>query len=136
MTALTNYAEDQCIAKMFRGDATDFPTTWYVGLLTAAPGEAGGGTEVTGGNYARVAVADGTGNFAATSAGNGTTSNVSAVPFPTPSASWGTVTNFAIYDAPSAGNMWIYSPLTQSKVVNIGDTVTFPPGSMTFQIDN
>ena len=65
----------------------------------------GTGTEVTGGSYARVAVASGVGNWAAPSAGNGTTSNVNIIAFPTPTVTWLTVTHFGLYDAASAGNL-------------------------------
>ena len=38
----------------------------YVGLLTAAPSDNGGGTEVSGGSYARVAVNATLANWAGT----------------------------------------------------------------------
>lgn len=134
--ALTDAFETLLINHLFRGTAYTAPTTWYVGLLTAACSESTAGTEVTGGSYARVAVASGVGNWAAPSAGNGTTSNVAAIAFPVPSASWLTATHFGLYDAASAGNLLICQSLTVSKTINAGDTVTFPIGTLTVQIDN
>lgn len=134
--SLTDALETSLIGHLFRGSAYTAPTTWYVGLLTAACSDSTAGTEVTGGSYARVGVASGTGTWAAVTGGNGTTSNVNAVNFTTPSASWGTVTHFGLYDAASAGNLLICQALTASKTINSGDTVSFAAGALTIQIDN
>jgi hypothetical protein len=113
----------------------------YVGLLTAAPSDVGGGTEVSGGSYARVKAAAGasqaltdwksTQNDSLASTGTGgNTTNTNAVNFPTPSATWGTVTHFGIYDALSGGNLLFWGTLTIAKTINQSDTVTFPAGSL------
>jgi hypothetical protein len=134
--SLTDSLETSLINHLFRGTAYTAPSTWYVGLLTAGCSDSAAGTEVSGGSYARVGVASGTGNWAATSGGNGTTSNVNAITFTTPTGSWGTVTHFGLYDAASAGNLLVCQSLTTSKTINSGDTVSFPAGQLTFQIDN
>lgn len=134
--AMTDSLETSLINHLFRGTAYTAPATWYVGLLTAGCSDSAAGTEVSGGSYARAGVASGTGNWAATSAGNGTTSNVNAINFATPSAGWGTVTHFGLYDASTAGNLLVCQALTVSKTINSGDTVSFPASSLTFQIDN
>ena len=145
MSALSDYLENKLTDLIFRGQAFSAPANLYVGLLTAAPSDAGGGTEVTGGSYARVTVAGSLANWAGTqSAGSttdssgtsGTTSNNAAINFPTPSAGWGTVTHVGVYDAASGGNLLWYAPLGVSKTINSGDTVSFPAGSLTFQVDN
>ena len=146
MAALTDYLENKLIDQIFRGQAFTFPTTLHVGLLTAAPGEAGGGTEVSGGSYARVAVAASLANWAGTQAAasttastgsSGTTSNNGAITFPAPTASWGSVTHFAIYDAATAGNMLFYGSLGTAKTVNNGDAApSFLASSLSIQIDN
>ncbi len=137
MGALTNYLEDAIVGHLFRGAAFTAPTTLYIALFTAAPGEAGGGTEVTGGSYARVSVANASLQWAATAAGNGTTSNVNAITFPAPTANWGSVTHWAIMDAASVGNMLAYAALTTAKTINNGDAApSFAAGALTFQIDN
>lgn len=94
----------------------------HIALYTAAPGESGGGTEVSGGAYARVSNPPLDANWAATSGGNGQTSNVGELTFPAPSgANWGTVTHFAELDRASGGNMEIYGTLTNSRIINDGD---------------
>ena len=145
MAAMSDYLENKLVDQIFRGQAFTFPSTLYVGLLTATPSDTGGGTEVSGNAYARVAVTNSLANWAGTqgvattvaSSGNtGTTSNNVAVTFPTPTATWGTVTAFGIYDAASAGNLLFYGTLTISKTINQSDTVTFPAASLSLQLDN
>lgn len=156
MAALSDFMENKLIDWLLRAQAIGItgataaagtgPATTYVGLLTAAPSDTGGGTEVTGGSYARVAVTSSLANWAGTQAAastsassgtSGTTSNNASITFPTPSANWGTVTHMGIYDASSAGNLLIYAPLTVSKTVNNGDAApAFAAAALTFQIDN
>lgn len=139
MSAMSDYLENKLIDQIFRAQTAPGTATLYVGLLTAAPSDSGGGTEVSGGSYARVAVASSLANWAGTqSAGStvassgtsGQTSNNGAITFPTPTAGWGTVTHFGIYDAASGGNLLFYGALTIAKTVNQADTVTFPAASL------
>lgn len=103
------------------------PTTWYLGLFTAAPGEAGGGTEVSGNGYTREAV-----TF--TVSGN-TASNDAAIEFPTATGSWGTITHAAVFDASTSGNMIAYASLTASKVIDTGDVLRVPTGDLDITLD-
>ncbi len=156
MAAFTDTAENKIIDWLFRGQAIGIagataaagtgPANLYIGLLTATPTDSTAGTEVTGNAYARVAVASSLVNWAGTQAAastvassgtGGQTSNNGVITFPTPTpAGWGTVTAVGIYDSASGGALLIYSALTASKVINAGDSVTFPAASLTFQLDN
>lgn len=146
MAAWTDYFENKLVDQIFRAQAFTFPATLHIGLLTAAPSDSSAGTEVSGGSYARVAVTcslanwagtQGAGTTVASSGTTGTTSNNNAITFPTPTANWGTITHFAIYDASTAGNMLAYAALTASKTVNNGDPApSFAAGALTVQVDN
>lgn len=156
MAAMSDFLENKLIDWFFRGQAIGVtgasaaagtgPTSLYFALLTAAPSDTGGGTEVTGGSYARVTVAANTTNFdntqqantTAVSSGNtGTTRNSIAVTFPAPTANWGVVTHFGIYDASSAGNLLFWGALTASKTINNGDAApSFAINAFSLQIDN
>lgn len=146
MAALADYLENKLIDWLMRAQVFSPPATHYVGLLTAAPTDTGGGIEVSGGSYARVAITSSLANWAGTQAAgsttassgtSGTTSNNSAITFPAPTANWGTVVAFGIFDAASAGNLLIYSPLTVNKTINNGDAApSFAAGALTIQIDN
>lgn len=140
MSAMSDYLENKLVDQLFRGQAFTAPATLYVGLLTAGPSDAGGGTEVSGNGYARVAVTSSLANWAGTQAAastavssgtGGQTSNNAAITFATPSATWGTVSHFGIYDAASGGNLLFWGALTISKTINQSDTVTFPAASLT-----
>ena len=139
--AMTDYLENRAVDWLFRGQTFTPPATIYVALYTASCNDAGGGTEVTGGSYARVGVASSLANWAGTqSAGSttastgtgGQTSNNAAVTFPAPTANWGVVTHFALLDASTAGNMLICQALTASKTINSGDSApSFAIGALT-----
>lgn len=145
MGSKSDYLENKLIDHIFRGQAFTAPTTVYIGLLTAAPSDAGGGTEVSGGSYARVAVTCSLANFAGTqSAGSttassgtgGATSNNASITFPAPTANWGTVTHFGVYDASSAGNLLYWGALTTGKTINSGDAApSFPAGTLNISED-
>lgn len=144
--SFTDFAENKLIDTIFRGQASGIPASWYVGLDTVACGETGSGTEVSGGSYARVAVASSLANWAGTqSAGstvastgtNGTTSNNGSITFPSPTANWGVVSSVRIWDASTSGNAWLCFNLTAAKTINNGDAApSFAAGSLTVQIDN
>lgn len=156
MAAMTDFLENKLIDWFFRGQAIGItgasaaagtgPAALFFGLLTAAPSDTGGGTEVSGGSYARVSVSTSTANFAGTqSAGStavssgtgGTTSNNGTITFPAPTANWGVVTHFGVYDAASGGNLLIHGALTVSKTINNGDAApSFAAAAFTFQMDN
>lgn len=131
MGSKTNYLEDAVLNFFLRNNAGSVtaPANVYVALFTAPPGETGGGTEVTGGSYARTVV-----TFSAPSP-SGTTTNSADVTFPTATAGWGTVTDFAVFDASTSGNMLYYGTLTSSRVVLTGDVVKFVAGQLTITED-
>lgn len=145
MAAMSNYLENKIIDWLFRAQSYTTPTGLHVGLLTAAPNDTGGGTEVSGNSYARQNLAPSLTNWAGTqSAGSttassgtgGTTSNNSTITFPTPTGSWGTVTHFGVYDASTSGNLLFYGALSIAKTINQGDTISFAAGALTVQIDD
>lgn len=119
MTQATDWLEDKIRTHLFRTGAFTKPTAIDVALFTAAPGETGGGTEVSGGSYARVARAPLDANWTAASATNGLTDNAAAITFPAPTANWGVVTSYALYF--DTTNMGIYGTLAASKTINNGD---------------
>lgn len=127
----TNYLEGKLLDLVFGAVAFAAPGTLYLAAFTVAPGETGGGTEVTGGSYARVAVTNNTTNFpSANPKLNGT-----AISFPQASASWGTVVAVGWMDAASGGNMLTYCTLDTSKDITSGDTLTFAAGALSHSED-
>lgn len=135
--ALTDYLEGKILAHVFQGTAYTAPTAVYVALYTTACSDSAAGTEVSGGSYARVAITANATELPGPTSGNGTISNASPATFPAPSASWGTVTHWGLWDAPTAGNALVCASLTTSKTINNGDAApSFGIGALTVQIDN
>ena len=120
--SFTNFLETEILDHVFAGAAYTAPGTKYIGLFTAAPGETGGGTEVSGNGYTRKSI-----TFATSGA---TTSNNAAVEFPTATGTWGTITHVGIFDAASSGNLMVYATLTASKTVASGDVFRVPSGDL------
>lgn len=142
MAAFSDYLENKLIDLLFRGQALSAPATLHFALYTAAPSDSGGGTEVSGGSYARAAVTANLTNFAGTqgagtttasSGTGGSTSNNGTITFPAPTGNWGSVTHWGVFDAASAGNLLFHGALTAAKTVNNGDAApVFPAAS--FQV--
>ena len=128
MAEFTDYMENKIIDHMLRNQSYTPPTTIYLALFTSATNDAGGGTEVSGGSYARQAV-----TLAAAS--GGATSNSSDITFPQATANWGTITHCALFDASSGGNMLMHTALDESKTVNNGDTLKFNAGDLDISVD-
>lgn len=127
--SLSNYAENKVLDHVMGKTAFTMPTA-YLALYTVAPSDSAAGTEVSGGSYARQAIAA---NMAAASAGS--MANSAQIAFPAATANWGTVVAFAIMDAASAGNMLWWGDLSASKTVNSGDTLVFNTGQLTLTLD-
>jgi hypothetical protein len=137
MSKMSDYLEDKLRTLIFRTGAGFTKTTnLYISLHTADPTDAGTGTEVTGGSYARVNNPPLDANWSAGTATDGNTDNVAAITFPAPSANWGVVTHFGIWDAITAGNLITYGVLGTPKTINSGDAApSFAIGALdvTFQ---
>lgn len=121
--AMTTYLSNELLDHILGTGAYTPPATVYVALFTAAPSDAGGGTEVTGGDYAREAVTFG-------AAASGAVANTGAVTFGPATANWGIVTHMALFDAASAGNMLFWGALDASRTVNSGDSAEFAIGDL------
>ena len=123
MAEMSNYLEDALINATLRNTSYTSPATVYVGLFTSDPTDAGSGTEVSGGSYARTAV-----TFGAPS--NGVTTNSAAVEFPQATGSWGTVGWIGIHDAATSGNLLYHTALDVSKTIDTGDIFKISTGNL------
>lgn len=153
MSNASNYLENELLDHILGEGARNYvPTTLFVALFAdtgsgvAAALESGtssttgtanwGFYEITGGNYARVAV-----DFDAASSGSA--SNTSAVTFNQANANYdtaggagNTVTHVAIMDAggTSGGNVLFYGALSVNKTVTTGDTFQINAGALTVSL--
>ena len=127
--SFSNFLETEILDHVFGAAAYTAPGTMYLALYTSAPGEAGGGTEVSasGTAYARQSVAF-------TVSGN-TASNTGAVEYPTATDDFGTVTHVGMMDALTSGNLMAYATLTSSKTIATGDVFRVPAGDLDITLD-
>jgi hypothetical protein len=123
---LTNYLENKLLDHFLGTTSYTMPSPVYVALFTAAPGDAGGGTEVTGGSYARQTAAF-------TAASSGATSNSANIDFTGMPAA--TTVAIAIFDASTSGNMLVHGTLTTNKTTDAGDTLRIATGDLDISID-
>ena len=145
---MSDYLRNKLVDSLLRGQAFTPAATVYVALLTTAATHSSSGTEVTGGAYARGGLASsladwaGTQAVASTAVSSGTaaacsTSNNGAITFPAPTAAWGSIVGFALFDASTGGNLLFYGPLTTAKTVNSGDAApSFAAAALSLTFDN
>lgn len=109
-------------------DSTLSGATVYIALFTGteSANDGTGLTEVSGNNYARVAVTNNDTNWPA--AASRTKSNGTSIVFPQPSGAWGTVTTWGAYSASSGGTLIITGLLSTSRAPSAStDPPTFGP---------
>jgi len=123
---LSDYLENKLIDHFLGTTTFTKPSAVYVALFTVAPNDAGGGTEVTGGSYARQ-----TATF--TAASSGATSNDSNIDFVNMPAA--TTVAIGIYDNLTSGNLLLWGTLTANKTTDAGDTLRIATGDLDISID-
>lgn len=133
MSAFSNYLENLIINNVLGQAAMPAIPNLYFALFTAGPTDSGGGTEVSGTNYARVNVTNNTTNFP--TATTGLKQNATAIVFPTAGGSWGTVTHWGIFDASSSGNLLFHGALDSAKAVGSGDAPSLAISALSIQLD-
>jgi hypothetical protein len=127
MAGKSSYLEAKLIDHTTGKTSYTMPSVW-VGLFTAAPTDAGGGTECTGGSYARKSTAGA--DWAAASGNPASASNANAILFVTATGTWGTATHFGLFDASTAGNLLRWGVLAVPRLINSGDIPTFAAGTL------
>lgn len=123
---LSNYLENKLLDHFLGTTSYTMPTTVYIGLYTVVPTDAGGGTQVTGGSYARQ-----TAVFSA--AASGTTSNTANIDFAGMPAA--TTVAIGVFDAITSGNLLLWGTLTANKTTDAGDTLRIATGDLDISID-
>lgn len=118
--SISNWLELELLDHVLKVGAYSVPSNIYVALFVGDPLDTGaGGAEVSGGSYARVVM------NSWDAAASRATENTSQINFAEATASWGTVTHFAIYDAITGGNFLAHGDLSSSKAIGTGDNVYF-----------
>jgi hypothetical protein len=123
MGSKSNFLENALLNHVLRNVSYTPPTTVYLALYTTAPTDAGGGTQVSGTSYARVAV-----TFAAAS--SGASSNSGSLTFAVAGGAWGTITAWGLFDASTGGNLLYWGTFAVPDAVLAGDQATINVGDL------
>lgn len=142
--AATQQLQNALIDTIFRGQPLLAPTTWYVALVTQLGSPTVPGFEVSASGYARASIPaslaawSGTQAPGTTDPSSGTTDTISNninILFPSPTADWGTVIGYELWDAPSGGNRWISGKLASPLTINNGGAARqFAAGALTVSL--
>ncbi len=127
---LSNYLCNKLLDAVHGGPDFVKASPTYFALMTVMPTASGGGTEVSGGSYARVSVTNNSTNWPAAS--GQTKQNATAIDWGTATANWGTIVGVAEYDASSGGNLLTFGPLSTSRTVNSGQSFQVPANGATY----
>ena len=124
----STYLSNAILGMVFGGTGYTPPATLYCALFNVIPSAAGtGGTEVSGGGYARVAVTNNTTNFPTPSVQQ--TANATIIDFGAPTgAGWGSIVAGGWYDAPTGGNLLYAGPFSPTRVGTAGLNFFIPIG--------
>lgn len=131
MGGISNYLKNK-LQDAALGSGFSKPSIVYVALYTAAPTGAGGGTEVTGGGYARASVTNNTTNWP--NASSGVKQNGAAITFSAASGNWGTCTHWGIFDSSTSGNLLWWGALGTSVAPVTGSVVKFGANQISLTI--
>lgn len=124
---MSDFLEAKILNGVLNGVAYTFPTSVYIGLYTADPTDAGGGTEVSGVAYARVQMTAGW-----TVAGTATrATNAANITFPAAGAGgWGTAVAIGVFDLLAGGEMLYWEGLGADRAIPAGDIPVFLAGNV------
>jgi hypothetical protein len=127
VAGFTTYAQ-QKLLDLVTGKATyAIPTAGsvWLALFTAAPTDAGGGTETTYTNYVRLQTVAANWNAASGT----TTSNAATLTLATCGTTGATITHAALFDAVTGGNMLRWGALGSSLAISTGIAPSFAGGT-------
>lgn len=133
---VTDYGQDFLAGLIF--GANTKPTSYWLALCTQVPSRSTTGStlvEPTGSNYTRQQVTN-DGTFFGTPSG-GVVANITAVNFGVvATADWPVIYAYAICDALTLGNVYLFGTLRVPRAAPIGHQVTFDVGLLTFSINS
>lgn len=128
MGSFTNTYEQAVLNALCGNNAPLASTSMWVALFTAAPSDASGGTEATGGNYARK-------SSGAWTSATALVANAATVTFATCTSTVGSVTHFALMTDSATGNMVGWATLSAARDLATNDVAAFEVGSLTISLD-
>jgi hypothetical protein len=131
MAAASDFLENKLLDHVLTTTGYTQPSTRYLALFTADTGletnSPSAEISASGTAYARKTVTFG-------AASSGTSATNATVTFDTATASWGLVSDIAIMDAETSGNVLFYGELTTAKQIDAADTMQVTSGNLTVSL--
>lgn len=125
---ISNSQANKILDRYFGNVSDTVATNLYIGLSTTAINADGtGATEPSGGNYARVLIANNKVSWG--NASSAVLSNLTEVSFPESTTSWGTITYIFLADAIN-GQPIYFDALTTPRQVQAQTTLIFSTGTI------
>lgn len=124
MAGLTNYSQVAILNHLLRNTSLTSPTTVYLALHSADPGETGANELAAANGYARQAIA-----FDAPS--SGVIASSADETFTASGADWSPATHWSLWDAASTGNCLAAGSLSATRTVADGESLVFLAGALT-----
>lgn len=126
MSNLSDYSEAAVLNWLMTTQAVTRPTTWFIGLHTANPGDTGTGELGTTSGYTRKVA-----TFASAVAGTGTTDQSADITFgPATTSNWGTISGVSVWDATTGGNCLFQGTFATARTILINDQLTIAAGAL------
>lgn len=133
MAGKSTYLANKTLDHLWGGPIFVRPGTVYLALFLTAPTDAGGGVEVSGMNYARVALTNDATIFP------GAVGAIKTVPnqinFPSATGPWGSVRAVGIFDAAGGGNLLAWTNLSATRFIDTTDVARFLTNTINFTED-
>jgi len=136
MASKSDVLEKKILDVVLGAVAYTSPVTVWCALYTAAPTDAGAGTEVSGNGYARVSITNNVTNWPAATGTTATKSNGTVITFPADiTANWGAIVAFGIHDSATLDQLLYWGLVTPNVTVNVGTTPSFAVNALTITED-
>lgn len=119
INALTNFGENALTNYLVTGSGQK-----YLAIFSTAVAEDGTGTELSGTWYSRKPIAFG-------AAVNGTAANSANIDFGEVVTAAVTAHSWALFDAVTGGNAWVYGAFEVAKTVSVGTNLLVQSGDIT-----
>lgn len=134
MANITHYWAEKMLAAALGQDSLPALSGLWLAMFTGSPGVSGSlADEVpdVGTAYARVDIL----SLLSTVSTNGSSALVGTVVFPTPTDTWGDITDWGLVDAATSGNVLFFGEMAETRWIDVSTpALTFYPASITVQL--
>ena len=128
---VSNYLANKLLDHLFKNTSYTPATNIYIALSTATIQDSNTGSTITepASNYARI------NHDSYDAAASGASENTGAITFATATGAWGLLTDFALIDYLTVGEVLFYGVLDDARTIGVGDTPHWNDGALDITLD-